>query len=75
MPLCLKMLHVLDSHEVTSSMKPVHNSQLLSNLAHKVLSGFSSPAILAYHRFDGLSTQFLSSTDEVLLIIVPSYPM
>lgn len=75
MPLCLKMLRVLDSHEVTSSMKHIHNSQFLSKLAHKLLSGFSSSAILAYRRFDGLSTQSLSSTDEILLTIVPSYPM
>lgn len=56
--LSLDKLHVLcrmpyfmllkDGQEVISCMKSVHNSQLLSNLAHKLPPGFSSLAILAY---------------------------
>lgn len=59
-----------DSEKVTSPMNPVHN-ELLSSLAHQLLPGFSALAILARCGLM-LSTQSMSSKDDVLFIIVLS---
>lgn len=52
-------------------MKPAHNSQILRSLAHKLLRIFVT-CHFGSLGFDGLSTQSMSSKDDVLFIIVPS---
>lgn len=55
-----------------SPTNPVHNSQLLSSLVHKVFARIFFICHFGSEWFNGLSTLSMSSKDGILFIIVSS---